>query len=385
MSHEQQSNNKERPTLVVLSPWYEPYIHGGAEQMVREMLERLGPTYSTFLITGRYSRTLPRTETRNGFTIVRVGLGVAADKFLYPILAALHVRRFRPDVIHANMESYAGIALIFARYTAPYAKRILTLQSGDLDDPRKQRNVFIRLFWKSMHRTPHVLTAISSFLAARGDRLRAGMSKTLLTPNGVDLSHVPTASVRVPQRVVCVARLNWAKGLDYLLEAWPAVLTNFPKATLRFVGDGEKRQEMEKRIAELGIGDSISFAGKVTHDVVLKEMSEAEVFVCPSLAEGLGIVFIEAQACGLPTIGTRVGGIPDIIEHEKTGLLIEPKNSEQISAAIMRVLGDRAFAAQLVENAKESVHTFEWDKVMQTIDEVYRRVLQENGCQDERI
>src|SRR3989339_949815 len=157
--------------LVILSVNYEPYM-SGAEQMVREILERLGEKYATTLLTARFDKKLPFYEKRAGFEIFRLGVGhKIVDKFLYPVLAAIKTRDLRPDIAHAVMESYAGGALVIIKYLYPKAKRILTLQSGDLDDNRKQKNHLIKLTWKIIHRSPHIITAISSFLARRAERL----------------------------------------------------------------------------------------------------------------------------------------------------------------------------------------------------------------------
>src|SRR3989339_346027 len=103
------SKNKK---LVVLSAFYEPYM-SGAEQMVREVLERLGSNYETVLLTGRFDENLPFIEERKNFKIIRLGIGhKKIDKFLYPVLAAFKAQSIKPDIIHAIMESYAGAVLV---------------------------------------------------------------------------------------------------------------------------------------------------------------------------------------------------------------------------------------------------------------------------------
>lgn len=362
---------RTKQNLVVFSPWYDPFIHGGAEQMVREILKRIGREYNTTLITGLYDRKLPRKEQREGFFIRRIGFGFWWDKYIYSFLAPIYAIWYRPNIIHAVMESYGAIALVFSKYISPRAKRILTLQSADLDENHKQKQIGIRLFWKSMHKSPDVLTAISSYLAKRGQKFRNENDQVILTPNGIDFTKIPNSTRRDKNRVLCVARLNWAKGLNYLLEAWPDVLKQVPEAKLVFVSDGEKKSEMEQTIKEQGTGETITFAGKVTHDEVLQHMVKSEIFVLPSLAEGLGNVFFEAQACGLVPIGTNVGGIPDIISHEENGLLIEPKNSKQISEALVRLLKDDELRKKLADKAAVTVRKFDWNSVMETFRKIY--------------
>ncbi|OGF28180.1 hypothetical protein A2303_01870 [Candidatus Falkowbacteria bacterium RIFOXYB2_FULL_47_14] len=361
--------------LVILSVNYEPYM-SGAEQMVREILERLGEKYATTLLTARFDKKLPFYEKRAGFEIFRLGIGhKIADKFLYPVLAAMKARDLNADIIHAVMESYAGGALVLVKYFCPRAKRILTLQSGDLDDDRKQNNPLIRFTWKIIHRSPHIVTAISSFLAHRAERLGVKPENIFITPNGVDLSEVPTEPDRVPGRVLCMGRLSWEKGYDYLIPAWPEVVKAAPEARLVIYGDGPREKEIRGMVRESGVEEKIEIRRPVPHAEFMKEMAKAEVFILPTLAEGLGIVFIEAQACGVPPIGTRVGGVPDVIQDGENGLLIEPKNSDQIAEAILRLLKDRPLRDRLRAGGLLACRRFEWKEILGKIDDIYKDVL----------
>lgn len=347
----------------------------GAEQMVKEVVERLGNNYEITLIAARLSKELPLVENRPAFKLVRVGLGnKTIDKILYPLLAALRVRKIKPEIAHAIMESYAGGALVLVKYFYPQAKRVLTLQSGDLDSDVKQKKFLVSFFWKIIHTSPNLVTSISSFLSQRAERLGVKKENIILTPNGVDLSQVPAGAEKIAKRVVCVARLSWEKGLDDLVKAWPEVLKSEPEAKLVLVGEGNKRQEIEKMIADLNIKKSVTLLGNLPHGQVLKEIKKSEVFICPSLAEGLGIVFIEAQACGVPVIGTRVGGIPDVIQDNENGLLIEPKSSAQIAEAIIKLLKDKSLSERLSQKALETVQKYDWQSVIKTIDSTYREL-----------
>lgn len=347
----------------------------GAEQMVKEIVERLGRKYDITLIAARLDYKLPRVEKWENFNLVRVGVGRKIDKLLYPLLASLKAKSAKPDIIHAVMESYAGGAIVLTKIFYPAAKTILTLQSGDLDDPKKQKKVLLKLFWKIIHRVPDKITAISNFLAKRAEKLGVKKENIILTPNGVDFSHLPEAVEKIPKRVICVARLSWEKGLDYLINAWPGVLRETPEAKLVLAGEGNERAEIEEMIKNLGISSSVELKGNLPHDQTLKEIKKSEIFICPSLAEGLGIVFIEAQACGVPAIGTKVGGIPDVIQDGENGLLILPKNSEAISEAIIKLLSDKNLAKKLSARALETVKKYDWNNIISQIDRLYEEAI----------
>jgi glycosyltransferase involved in cell wall biosynthesis len=363
--------------IVLLSAFYEPFM-SGAEQLVKELAERLGSEHEIVVVTARLDRHLPRREERPFFKLRRVGLGhKSLDKFLYPVLAAWSVWRLKPDIVHAVMESYAGGALVLVKFFCPRQPTVLTLQSGDLDSPEKQGRFLIRRFQKVIHRTPDHLTAISHFLAERAIRLGVPATKITVIPNGVDLSRLPPKPplLSSTRQVICIARLSWEKGLAYLLRAWPAVSQVFPEARLVLVGAGPERAALEQLVVELGIKSTVEFRGALPHAAALAEMARSEVFVCPSLAEGLGIVFIEAQACGVPVIGTRVGGIPEVIEHEETGLLVPPRDVEALGQALIRLLSDRDLAHRLAAEAERRVPRFDWTNIVEQFRVVYRGLL----------
>jgi glycosyltransferase involved in cell wall biosynthesis len=374
---------ESRPKLVIFSAFYDPYM-SGAEQMVKQIVENLGDKYEITLISGRYNRSNPVFEKRNTFDLVRIGIGhKQLDKLLYIFIAPFYARKIRPDIIHAVMESYAGAALVFAKYICSGSKRILTLQSGDLDSDLKQNEFHIRVFWKIIHNSPDFITAISSALARRAEKLGVTKEKIAITPNGLDFSEVPSSIRKEAQRVICVGRLSWEKAHELTLKAWVGVLGKFPSAKLMFVGEGPEREKIEKLISELGISGSVRLTGNLPHKQVLEEISKSEVFICPSLAEGLGNVFIEAQACGVPPIGTRVGGIPDVIQDGENGLLIEPKNSSAIADAIIRLLSDPVLRKRLSEKGLETSRKFEWSGITEKIDGIYDKIIQNSKCKNQ--
>jgi len=362
---------KKKKKLVLLSAFYEPFM-SGAEQMTKNIAERLNDKYEIIILTGRYDKTLAKEEQKDGFVIKRLGIAnKKLDKFLYIILATLEVRKLKPEIVHAIMESYAGGALFLVKYLFSLAKRILTLQSGDLDSDVKQKNFYIRFFWKIIHLSPNYITAISSFLAQRAKNLGVDDERIFITPNGIDISKVPQNILKEKNRVVMVGRLSWEKGHKYLLEAWSCVIKIFPDAKLFLIGEGGERKNIEEIIKNLKISDSVILTGNLPHQQVLEEICKSEIFVCPSLAEGLGNVFIEAQACGTTPIGTRVGGIPDIIKNEKNGLLIKPKNVDDIKNAIIKLLTDKELNKKLSLTAQEDVKKFQWENIIKDIEYIY--------------
>lgn len=362
----------ERPKIVIFACFYEPFI-SGAELFVKEVIKRLGQRYHFIVIAAHLDKSLPKYEKHDDYEYYRVGLGKKKDKWIYPILAGLLAKKLKPDLSHAVMESYAGIAAWFFKSWSKNTPTILTLQSGDLDDPSKKIPSWL---WKRIHKAPDLITSISNALAERAKKLGVKEENLVIIPNGVDLELATKSRLeQIPGRIVCVARLSWEKGLDYLLKAMPDVIREHPDANLVMVGEGDKRTELESMIKELNLEGKVDLLGKLPHEETLAEIGKSEVFVCPSLAEGLGIVFIEAQACDVAVVGTRVGGIPDVIQHEETGLLVEPKNSEQIADALKRLLGNQDLRERLRQNAISRLDRFDWNKIVEDLSDEYNKLL----------
>ena len=176
---------------------------------------------------------------------------------------------------------------------------------------------------------------------------------------------------RLDQRrvIVCVGRLVHRKGQDQLIEAMPEVLRKFPDAVLLFVGDGPIKSMLKNSARQLGVSNQIAFAGKVSHSDLADYICLGEIFAMPVRSrffglevEGLGIVYLEASACGLPVIAGKSGGAPDAVIPEVTGLVIDGTSTSQIADAICKLLKDpigakhmgQAGRGWVIENWKNS-------------------------------
>jgi len=166
------------------------------------------------------------------------------------------------------------------------------------------------------------------------------------------------AAVRVPSSVLTVARLHpdhAYKGIDTLIDAWPTVTASLPDATLTVVGEGPDRERLQRRASDLGVADSIVFAGRLADDALAEAYATSSLFALPARhrtgpgaqGEGFGLVFVEAGVAGLPVIAGAGGGTDDAVEHDVSGLLVDPIDTAAVAAAIVRVLSDRELAARL--------------------------------------
>lgn len=166
----------------------------------------------------------------------------------------------------------------------------------------------------------------------------------------------------------CVGRLSLEKGQRYLFEAVPNILINCPNIQFVFIGDGPEKQNLESLVERKCLGHSVKFLG--WRDDVDDIIDMMDLMVIPSINEGFGIVALEALSHRKPVIASQLGGLPEIIQSEKTGLLVQPGNSFALSDAIIRLLRDSDLRVQLGENGFQTATTDY--SVSQLIDETER-------------
>ncbi|MDD5042036.1 MAG: glycosyltransferase family 4 protein [Candidatus Peribacteraceae bacterium] len=360
-----------KPRVVLLSAFLTPF-RSGAEACTEEIAHRLWEQFDITIVTARLTRTLPDDDPFRGHVkVVRVGFGRAIDKWLFPFLAPFAVRRAQPQIIHAVLESFAGLAMVFSKWIFPRAKAILTCQSTNT-------SFLLRL----MHRRADCVTVISRVLLTRAQGF--GRSDALLIPNGIEMPAIERARAdlkKIPHRILFVGRLEPMKGVDVLLRAL-ARLLEMRKVSggenyvhLRIVGRGSEERALKQLAHDLKLADHVTFTGFVPTPRVFEEFAQAQIFCGLSRSEALGNVFLEAQAAGCAVIATQTGGIPDIVEDGRTGFLVPPDDAEAAAQAMQRLLLDSRQWQELAQAGMAGAKTYAWQGIVGRYEEVYRRLL----------
>jgi glycosyltransferase involved in cell wall biosynthesis len=183
----------------------------------------------------------------------------------------------------------------------------------------------------------------------------SGAKRIRIIPNWVDIEEISKIEVSkertVESRILFVGRLHVVKQVDLLIRAFSVIHDKSPNTSLYILGDGELKQNLITLTKNLGLSNSVHFVGYVDQKTVLKMMKVSDVFVLPSKMEGNPRVLIEAMASKIPIVATNVEGIRDIIQHMKTGYLINDQQPEQLAYAIEYVLKNKQHSANMVKNA----------------------------------
>ncbi len=203
-------------------------------------------------------------------------------------------------------------------------------------------------------------------------------------PSGIDMTmfvHDPAdrAAIRAEYGIksddllfVSVTRLDPIKGNHVLVEAFASVVSDLPSVRLLIVGSGSEEAKLEARVKELGLEGKIIFAGYRPR--VESFLSAADVFVLASLNEGMGRSVVEAMAAGLPVIASSTGGVPELVDDDVEGYLVEPGDSQSLALAMWRMADDRETRIRMAAAARSKAgERFSIETMVRTIEEVYEK------------
>jgi len=178
-------------------------------------------------------------------------------------------------------------------------------------------------------------------------RIAPGISIDHFTPGPKSVDLAKELGVENKELVLCVGRLVHRKGQDRLIEAMPRVLKSIPNAALLIVGEGPRRDVLEKLVAKHNLEGAVRIVGRLSYDKLPEVIRLGDVFAMPSRSrffglevEGLGIVYLEASACGVPILAGASGGAPDAVLEGETGLVVDGKNTDAIADSIIKLLND---------------------------------------------
>ncbi len=298
-------------------------------------------------------------------------------------------RKWRPDIIHAHWPfPHAYIALGAAKlFRIPL---VLNFHGAELLLIRKKK--WVKPLLKFAIGQAQAVFANSSFTAGKIKAIRnvdvewspygTTLDERRETRDEREGSGLAPHPVNGKFKVLFVGRHIERKGICYLIEA--AKYLSADKFEIRIVGEGDLTEELKAQAAQLE-GDknaaSIVFTGKLVAPELAREYREANVFVLPAIVdhkgdtEGLGVVLIEAMELGLPIIASNVGGIPDVVVNNESGILVPEKDPVALADAIKRIESDPQYTASLLEGARNRIaEHFTWDNITRRQIEIYEQL-----------
>jgi glycosyltransferase involved in cell wall biosynthesis len=315
----------------------------GAEASVTTLLGALGPHVEVTVMGTTASVVEGLARARPG-TATRLCRPVRSKADVAAIVDHLRaVRAVRPDVFQANLHTLWSCQYGLAAAIACPGVRVVAVEHtppipGSPFQHRLKR-------WTSSRLAAHVAASRAVARAVETTAgLPAGSVRTIY--NGVPESAAPLPDRR--GRVIgAVGRLVPEKGFDILLAA----LADVPEATLRMVGDGPARAQLEAEALRLGVADRVEFRG--WRDDLGAELAGMDVLAAPSRLEGTPISVVEAMLAGVAVVASRTGGLPEVVEDGETGLLAPPEDPAALAGALRSLLDDPARRARMAGKGRE--------------------------------
>lgn len=284
-------------------------------------------------------------------------------------------RREKPDIVHLNSSKIGGLGSLAARF-AGVKKIIFTAHGWAFNE--KTRNIVSRfIIWKLSIWTALLCTDI--IVLSKKEQKQAhrffviSQKKIHLIRNGVKpFAHLPRTEAREKlgleeneTYIGTIAELHKNKGLDVLLRTLPHL-----DAQLVLIGSGEEEGRLKNLSRDLEISEKVHFLGAIDQASLYNKAFD--VFTLPSRKEGLPYVLLEAGHVGVPVVATNVGGVPEIILTDNTGVLVRPDNTEDLKDALEKMLHNTEYAARTKRNLKEYIkNNFSFEKTLKLTEELY--------------
>lgn len=296
------------------------------------------------------------TGNLHGRTLVSPLAALGFPGFLWAFGRAVRtaIDRFMPDVIHAHWWLPGG--WFASRGPVPY---LLTCHGSDVR--LLERGGLVRRVARPAFRGAARITTVSNFLAEDIRRLLPGLeAPVLVTPMPVDVQGL-LAGAAVPKvhppRILYAGNLVPSKGVDVLLRAVAQLERQGVAWQLKILGEGPARTGLVTLARELGIAPKVTWAAFVPQGQMAAEYGASTVTVLPSRgrAEGLGLTLVEALLAGCAVVGTAAGGIPEVVQHERTGLIARDGDAGDLAIQIQRLLTDADLRQRLTSAGKEHV------------------------------
>ena len=388
--------------IVLFSTEYLPDI-GGVENHVHELaraLQFLGHKTCVLTVRGgswrRPSTWLSRRPVYNrvqtlelSLAALPLGRGIywrlrkSSQRFLrkfYEIngKAVIHCHDYEPYG-HCVVENYKDAARVFTNHTSMFLQ--------EFDDPRKHSE------WRRRLMLYDWVIAPSQELADRTVAVGYDAERVSVIPNGVDAERfTPDCDLRskvrselaVPEEdfvVLCARRVVPKNGVIDFAHSLRFLSGYANRMTVLFAGNGNSLDLYETETLDVAkrspLGKRVRFLGGIPNAQMHRLYVAADLAVLPSLKEATSITGLEAMSCGIPLVGTRVGGIPDLIEHGRTGLLVEPGDPRELAQALAQLVVNTDMCRELGKRARAKVlDRFTWKQIAVRTHDVYEQAIE---------
>lgn len=295
------------------------------------------------------------------------------------------------DIVHVHLDESILAALLYAkRKKVP----LVVTYHGDMIDTyggfiSKTLVYFYNRLVNKLLSNANVIISPSECYIDESKFLVKYRDKVVVIPNGINVDEFDIGYSKEECRdklglplnnkiLLYLGVIHPHKGPDVLLKAMPKIIKEVPNTELVFVGRETMKKELEMLSKKLGVDKHIKFAGFVEEHLKPLYYKAADVFVLPSVMkhESFGIVNLEAMACGIPIVASRIGGVPDVVKDRENGLLVQPKDSNELADAIIYLLENEEERKKMGKNGRKKVEDYSWERIAEMTEKIYEEMLE---------
>lgn len=356
--------------IVQLNPFHYPF-KGGIEHRIHHVSKRLSEDHEVFVVTGRLPDT-PEREEIDGYQVIRLKsryIRIYNPPYIITRGIEKVLEELEPDIIDLHYRWSPSYKRAIKRYEGP---KVFTFHNtfgegeGGMGILSLLNDYLQAGFIKSFDRIVCVSEFVGDDLEDRG----FPEHKLVAIPNGVE---IPEDVGTENDYMLFLGRLVSTKGLGYLMRAMRRVIDDGYRIELKIAGAGPEENKLRSLVESLGLQGRVHILGRVSEERKHRLLRDCRLFVFPSTYESYGIAAAEAMSYGKPVIASDVGGLPEVVGEG--GVLVPPKNPQQLAVAIEELLDDEGRRHALGKKARERAMGFSWEKVAREMERVYLNVI----------
>lgn len=363
-------------------------IYGGAERHMFLLAQNLDPDkFRIALICSKYKQLDEWCKNFNnaGINVARLKVVHKHDPRHKSQLKKI-LKNDPPDILHLHLWNPGSCRYAFSSFD-PKITRLITTEH-DPFQLKGVKNTFKKACLKKTDHTIAVSNANKELILSLYPELK---EKITTIHNGIDIDAFEKQILNFSTQnrntikkdlfkadpkdfiILSIAALHPRKGLLYLIDSYKEVRKKFPKSKLVIVGEGPEKKSLEKLIKKLELDNHVLLLGQ--QENIPQILKSSDLFVLPSITEAFGLVLLEAMAASKPIIASQTGGIPEIVENRKSGILVEPKNSEKLAEAICDLMRNEALQQKLAFVGNHRVKEFDSKIMAKKTADLYNKIL----------
>jgi glycosyltransferase involved in cell wall biosynthesis len=365
--------------LRVVSDLY-PSVVGGIGIHAHQMSTRQAQLGHEVTVLTLNQRKMPKQEWNNGYFVVRCPslFTICGNSFAPSLLAEILKRRKNIDIIHAHSHLFFSTNLCVLSRLLHSAPLIITNHGLiSASAPEWLNNLYTNtISTATFHIADHII-CYTDTEKKNIERLGIDNKKISVIHNGVDTNYFTPFPVFKPEgrkQIVWVGRYVPGKGVDYLIEAFSIVRKKIPETHLTLVGDGPEKAAIMEMIRKMDLQSSVTLVPYLDNAELPMLYRQSDVFVLPSIMEGVPRTLLEAMACGIPFVITDLPHLRHIAEG--AGVLAPPRDPIHLADSILGVLGDSDLSRKMGRKGRERMETgYSWDDTVNKTILVYKKVI----------